>query len=534
MMSSLVNARTVPTARQCAILQPIDGSAIPAPIALNRPVCVVGDRSRVHLFLPSPLVSRSHALLIEDADGLYVRDLASSNGVLVNDTRVRETLVHDGDRLKLGPFAFRCRIPRPLPDGGSEPAVAEIRGDDFQPVRLNDRRTTIIGTRGGCDVRIRGIGVSPVHAVVFRRRGRWFIRDLSSEGGTRIFGRLIREAELLGGEQIRIGTAAIWYVRPDQETSDPELSAAASAAATNLPATDPAITAVLDDVRPIVIGPGENTFSPLPTEDDRWTRSEGFEVQQATADELGLDLVGPETALASASNLQSIDPERTMMDASRSILTLADLMDGATPDELGLEDAEPEAVGDERLTLLADPTGDDDEASRERVTTGASAVRPTPDRSVRRPGRDGRPLSTDAGHGFEHELLGNPEESGALPEYSQLLGIDSALADMGLSETRPRPVAPADRRAFEEAEARRLSTQPTPLPTPVDAFESSLLEADGEAQAPTHSSRSASPTSALGQLAFVPLVPGWAKCPGCGTAFPAGLTPAYGKHSQSM
>lgn len=462
MMSSLVNARSLPAARQCPILRPIDGSAIPAAIAINRPVCVAGDRSRVHLVLPSPLVSRSHALIVDDSDGLYVRDLSSSNGVHVNDDKVRESLLREGDKLRIGPFAFRCQVPRPLPDDGHAPAEAVIRGDGIQPVRLNDRRTTLIGSRGGCDIRVSGVGVSSVHAVVFRRRGRWFIRDLSSEGGTRIFGRLIREAELLGGEQIRIGTAAIWYVRPDQQSDQQPADEAAAI---------PDVLSLPDDVPAMEIGPDESGLVPLPATGDAWTRTEGFDSQQVTADDLGLDALenAEPTALASASNLKMADPERTLVDASRSVLTLADLIDTPmTSDDLGLTSGADDDVAPADIRPAAEvPWKQEPAAPPEAPLAAEPVIRP---RSEGSPRPRGRPTPIDAGRVFDQELY-NPEESGSLPEYSALLGIDSALADLGLDDPPSRSPVEAE-----------------PLP--------------------------------FRQLTFVPLTAGWARCPGCGTAFP--------------
>lgn len=456
MMSSLVNPRSAPVARQCPILRPVDGSAIQSPIAVNRPVCVIGDRSRVHLVLPSPLVSRSHALLVDDADGLYVRDLSSSNGVIVNDSRVRETLLHDGDKLKIGPFVFRCRVPAAQPNDDHDPVEAIVRDEAGRTVRLNDRRSTLIGSRGGCDVRVDGIGVSSVHAVIFRRRGRWFIRDLSSEGGTRIFGRLIREAELLGGEQIRIGTAAIWYIRPDQER--PQVAERDTATVT------PDVLSLPDDVPTMEIGPEESGLVPLPATGEAWTRSEGFEAQQVTADDLGLDALenAEPTALASASNLKMPDPENTLVDASRSVLTLADLIDAPmTAADLDLTDEAADA--DAVPIVRTDPTSQQPPAE-----AGASSALPvTPDRPSK---PRGRPAPIDAKSVFDHDLY-NPEESGSLPEFSDLLGIDSALADLGLGDATPEPAA---------------------VPDPLG----------------------------LRQLSFAPLVAGWARCPGCGTAFP--------------
>src|SRR5438552_209579 len=74
-------------------------------IMLNRSVCVVGARSAVHLPLPSPLVSRTHALIVNDEH--YVRDRNSEHGVFIRGTRVREVELRSGDDLRVGRTRFR-------------------------------------------------------------------------------------------------------------------------------------------------------------------------------------------------------------------------------------------------------------------------------------------------------------------------------------------------------------------------------------------------------------------------------------------
>jgi len=506
MMSSLVTAAPVRSPRHCAILTPTQGSAFSAPIALNRPVCVVGDRSRVHLVLASPLVSRSHALLVDDSDGLYVRDLASSNGVLVNDQKVGEAFLYGGDQLQVGPFVFRCQVARSAAGDHQPPVLAEIRGDGFAPVRLNDRRTTLIGSRRGCDIRVDGVGVASVHAVIFCRRGCWYIRDLSSEGGTRVLGRLIRESELLGGEQIHIGTVAMAFVRPDlvpPVSGPPAVDAAEQAFEASL----------LDGVETIEIGPDESAIDGLPTITENWTRQDGFDAPQVTAADLGLDLPVTNSALASASNLQSeLDPEGTLMDASRSILTLADLIDmpTGTPEDLGLAD-EPEADHE--------PDSRRDAPSPRREP---SLRQEGPHVADRRESRS-RPAELPEPAAFDHELIGNPEESGVLPQPWALLGIDSALEHMGLGgvSTPPRrqQPPPADLPAVN-AEAAEPEPAPVLFADPEPVF--SLADAPSAVDAVTEVEPEPEPTpvESLHQLTFLPLTAGWAKCPGCGAAFP--------------
>jgi len=64
---------------------------------------VVGRSASCQLSLEDPLVSRRHALFIVTADGLWIEDLASRNGVLVNGEKIAErTQLSAGDRISLG------------------------------------------------------------------------------------------------------------------------------------------------------------------------------------------------------------------------------------------------------------------------------------------------------------------------------------------------------------------------------------------------------------------------------------------------
>jgi len=64
---------------------------------------VIGRSASCQLSLDDPMVSRQHALLVVDSNGVTVEDLGSRNGVIVNDVRIpgRHTLA-DGDRIKIG------------------------------------------------------------------------------------------------------------------------------------------------------------------------------------------------------------------------------------------------------------------------------------------------------------------------------------------------------------------------------------------------------------------------------------------------
>ena len=218
--------RATAEAMHWPILEPVDADGQVNPIALNKPVCVAGDRTRVNLPLHSPQISRAHALFVADADGVYLRDLASLNGVRVNDNPVREAVLHNGDVVGLGPFLFRCLKNFPQPQGAAQPhrKPAELRLTQTGARIPLTSRTLLIGSREECDVHVSDAKVSPAHAVIFERDGRRFVRDLRSVSGTQVNGQQVGEIELHPGDSIQVGETTLSYApssdAPAQAPSD--------------------------------------------------------------------------------------------------------------------------------------------------------------------------------------------------------------------------------------------------------------------------------------------------------------------------
>jgi hypothetical protein len=64
---------------------------------------LIGRTSDCQLSLDDPLVSRRHAVLTVQHDGVFVEDLGSRNGVFLNGTRVEgRCRVNDGDAVRIG------------------------------------------------------------------------------------------------------------------------------------------------------------------------------------------------------------------------------------------------------------------------------------------------------------------------------------------------------------------------------------------------------------------------------------------------
>lgn len=96
---------------------------------------VVGRAVTSDLPIYDPTVSRQHAQLLLDDNGVFVKDLGSSNGTFVNGTQINESSAEGGDVVTFGRVAFKVveitppAAPPPRPDSeafGAPPAEATI------------------------------------------------------------------------------------------------------------------------------------------------------------------------------------------------------------------------------------------------------------------------------------------------------------------------------------------------------------------------------------------------------------------------
>jgi diguanylate cyclase (GGDEF)-like protein len=67
----------------------------------------IGRATTNDICLSQDAVSRTHARIIVEDDGIRIRDNESTNGTYVNDNKVHEAYLHDGDLLKVGRSIFK-------------------------------------------------------------------------------------------------------------------------------------------------------------------------------------------------------------------------------------------------------------------------------------------------------------------------------------------------------------------------------------------------------------------------------------------
>ena len=79
------------------------------PLESNRTVLGRGPAGVDHAFNDQSM-SRQHAVVEFDDQGFRVRDLGSTNGLIVNETAVEESQVGNGDCFEIGTHRFRLVV----------------------------------------------------------------------------------------------------------------------------------------------------------------------------------------------------------------------------------------------------------------------------------------------------------------------------------------------------------------------------------------------------------------------------------------
>jgi two-component system, cell cycle response regulator len=85
-----------------AYLIVLQGSSVGAMFKLEGPDSMIGRGSLAAVRLNDDGVSRKHARIVRSGDQVYIEDLGSANGTMVNGDRVARHLLKDGDKIRIG------------------------------------------------------------------------------------------------------------------------------------------------------------------------------------------------------------------------------------------------------------------------------------------------------------------------------------------------------------------------------------------------------------------------------------------------
>jgi len=115
------------------------------------PQFLIGRDPQCNLRPSSESVSKLHCAVVQRKEGVFVRDLKSTNGTFVNNDRIHgEVKVKDGDLIKVGPLVLAVKIQvaeaDAVPPSGSEEDQAVSWLLDFNAGGSSDRKEDL-GTK---------------------------------------------------------------------------------------------------------------------------------------------------------------------------------------------------------------------------------------------------------------------------------------------------------------------------------------------------------------------------------------------------
>jgi pSer/pThr/pTyr-binding forkhead associated (FHA) protein len=246
-----------------ALVKTIDGDRnLRFPI--TRILVRVGRDPSCEIFLDGEEVSRHHAEITETYEGVFVRDLESANGTLVNDKPISElTPLTTGDRLGIGPHLLVLideddrRMDATVSGPGDPARDLRLPPADFAPELPDDVDATtlvakhvqpggglraateslqplLVVTNGAargrtlplvlpeleigrgpeCHLVLPDEQVSLLHAKVMQRKGGYFIYDERSLNGVRVNGQKVRGVPLKTGDVITLGDTKLTFEDP--------------------------------------------------------------------------------------------------------------------------------------------------------------------------------------------------------------------------------------------------------------------------------------------------------------------------------
>src|SRR6266545_66249 len=110
--------QTLTTNSACPMLVPCGPLAGRQSVPVGLAVVLVGSRQSANLRINSKRISRAHALIVQSAGRVFLRDLNSRTGTTIDGQPIREVELHGGEVIGIGPFEFEFLSGGPLAPAG--------------------------------------------------------------------------------------------------------------------------------------------------------------------------------------------------------------------------------------------------------------------------------------------------------------------------------------------------------------------------------------------------------------------------------
>jgi pSer/pThr/pTyr-binding forkhead associated (FHA) protein len=206
-------------------------------IAVTNTGLTIGRSKENDLALPDLRVSRFHCKIMPEEDGFVVVDVGSSNGTIVNGSKIKECLLlKSKDILLIGSFQYEFFISphrltkRPARSPADSLALERTyvvppaekshslfvssgigKGTQF-PLSKGKMKIGRANRNQQWDIDLVDRSISRPHAVLEQRGTKWVISDSGSANGTTVNGVRIKDpVELLDGDALGFGETILIY-----------------------------------------------------------------------------------------------------------------------------------------------------------------------------------------------------------------------------------------------------------------------------------------------------------------------------------
>lgn len=180
-------------------------------------------------------VSRRHAKLHVDEEGVEYEDNGSGNGSMFNGRRLKRQRLNDGDEIVIDPFRLQVLLAAQTDEANlSTASTLKLGGLEDGYARLElvsnhrmDRTVFEIPAEGSITlgrghnnhVILPEPASSRVNSEIVGHLGQWTVRDRGSSNGTFVNGSRVREQVLRDGDKVKIGTVELKFFCPGGDST---------------------------------------------------------------------------------------------------------------------------------------------------------------------------------------------------------------------------------------------------------------------------------------------------------------------------
>lgn len=209
-------------------------------IDLTKPSFTIGRKPDNDLCLEDPAVSGHHARVVKIQEVLFLEDLASTNGTLINDRKIDRKQLQDADIIKIGLYRIIYRQDTAPADTATPQRVTPATdktvvftgsaGPDLAPVSQSfgfvrvlsgktdqaeyrlTKQLSVIGSQEDAAIRLTGWFAPKVAAIIARRPHGYLVT--MAEGGKQIFvnDKAVKgQAPLTDGDVIEVAGIKLYF-----------------------------------------------------------------------------------------------------------------------------------------------------------------------------------------------------------------------------------------------------------------------------------------------------------------------------------